>query len=379
MPRHFKTFFLAVAITLLTAPQALSHDVAAHLDPELLTGWRTWLHLTIQWTHLVAFALWLGLTLGTLLLGVRARLDQLLYGSWILFLIHLATGTYNMEWSAGISEVPSLFLLPLLEKIPYGVTYTVALAAKMVLYVLALLLTLAVTILHLKRCVDEARLRRIFLLVGSTLAVALALAASVVLFYHEVADLWPTPIHSRGGVMGPEGPRARATPSEHDTVPNDFGMLATRDAWIDIGLRWLHLMGFGLWLGGSTWVFCLGDVLASRYLPFSWLLIAIQMVSGAASMGRWTPFYVPPYSWNLSELSSIRFGRSYTLFMAAKHLLVIAALSFLFVWTIRYFRNKGAEPVSIQPLATASLLVGLAIGYMMMIVLLLHEGVDHAL
>ncbi|MBI2175099.1 MAG: hypothetical protein HYU33_07885, partial [Candidatus Omnitrophica bacterium] len=308
-----RTLFLLVGLSLLTSTKALGHDVAQHLDPELLTGWRTWLHLTIQWVHLVAFALWFGLTAGALALGIKPRLDHLLYSSWILFLVFLATGTYNMEWSAGISATPSLFLLPLLDKIPYGVTYTVALAVKMVLYVTAVLFTLVITILHLRRRTDEERLRKIFLISGATLAVLITLATSVVLFYHEVADLWPTPIHSLGGVMGPEGPRAQETASQEVPPPNDFWLLTTRDAWMDIGFRWLHLLGFGLCLGGSAWVLCFGGVLAARYLLFSWLLLVVQIASGIANMVRWTPFYLQPYIWNLSELSSIRFGRSYAL------------------------------------------------------------------
>ena len=88
----FKTFLLTGVLTLLVPRDALGHDVAQHLDPDLLTGWWTWLHLTIQWAHLVAFALWLGLTAGTLMLGIKARLDELLYCSWILFLVLLASG-----------------------------------------------------------------------------------------------------------------------------------------------------------------------------------------------------------------------------------------------------------------------------------------------
>ena len=374
-----RTLFPLVGLSLLTSTKALGHDVAQHLDPELLTGWRTWLHLTVQWTHLLAFALWLGLTAGVLLLGIKPRLDHLLYSSWILFLVFLATGTYNMEWSAGISETPSLFLLPVLDKIPYGVTYTVALAVKMVLYVTAVLFTLVITILHLRWRTDEERLRKIFLISGATLAVLITLATSVVLFYHEVADLWPTPIHSLGGVMGPEGPRGQNMVSQDAPPPNDSWLLTTRDAWMDIGFRWLHLLGFGLWLGGSAWVLCFGGVLAARYLLFSWLLLVVQIASGIASMGRWTPFYLPPYMWNLSELSSIRFGRSYTFFMAGKHLVVIASLALLIVWTVRYLRNKGEKDLSVQPLAAVSLLLGPAIGYIIMIVLLLHEGIDHAL
>lgn len=378
----FKTFFLAVAITLLTAAQALSHDVPAHLDPELLTGWRTWLHLTIQWTHLVAFALWLGLTAGTLLLGLEARLDHLLYTSWILFLLLLATGTYNMEWSAGIAETPSLLLLPLLDKIPYGVAYTVVLAVKIALYVLAILLSLVVTILHLKRRVDEARLRRIFLLLGSTLAVVITLAVSIVLFYHEVADLWPTRFHSLGGVMGPEGPRGQAVVGPEVPPPNDFRLLLTREAWIDIALRWAHLMGFGLWLGGMVLAVVFRDVFPKRFLWYSWTLLVIQVLSGVASMDRWTPFYLPPYVWNLSNLSQVRFGRSYTLFMAIKHVLVVAVISLMVFATIRYRRVSSTgetDQFSLRPFVVLNLLLGLAIGYIVIIILLLHEGVDHAL
>jgi hypothetical protein len=48
-----------------------------HFDPELLTGWRAWLHLSIQWTHLTAFPLWFGLTAATMALGLRPGLDKL--------------------------------------------------------------------------------------------------------------------------------------------------------------------------------------------------------------------------------------------------------------------------------------------------------------
>lgn len=364
---------------LLIPADAFSHDVAEHLDPELLTGWRTWLHLTIQWAHLTAFALWLGLTAGTLLLGMKPPLDHLLNSSWILFLVFLATGTYSMEWSAGISETPSLLLLPFLEKIPYGVTYTVVLAVKVGLYALAVWLTFLVTLVHLRRRMDEARLRKIFLIVGATLSVAVTLAAAVLLFYHEVADLWPTLPHSLGGVMGPDGPRGQNIVSQDAPPPNDFWLLATRAAWIDIGLRSVHLLGFGLWLGGTAWVLAFGGVSTGRYLLFSWASLIIQILSGIASMSRWTPFYLGPYAWNLSHLSEVRFGRSYTLFMAAKHLVVIATLTLLTVWTIRYLRTEGTKHLSVRALAAVSLLLGLAVGYIMIIILLLHEGVDHAL
>ena len=122
-----------------------------------------------------------------------------------------------------------------------------------------------------------------------------------------------------------------------------------------------------------------GGVSTGRYLVFLWALLIIQILSGITSMERWTPFYLPPYIWNLSELSSIRFGRSYTLFMAAKHFMVILTMTLLMVWTIRHLRTEKTKHLSLRPLAAVSLLLGLTIAYIMMIILLLHEGVDHAL
>ena len=372
--------FLAFVIFFLWPSNiAFGHDVAEHLDPELLTGWRTWLHLSIQWAHLVAFALWLGLTVGTLLLGIKPSLDQLLYSSFILFFFFLPTSNYNMEYSSGIPETPSLLLIPLLEKIPYGVTYTIALAIKLGLYVLTVLIALVITLLHVKGNVREEKLKRIFLISESTLAILIALATAVVLFYHEVADLWPTAIHSLGGVVGPEGPRGQAIVNQNFPSPNDFRLLTRSAAWIDIGVRWVHLLGFGLWLGGSAAALSFGQVSSGRFLWVAWIALVLQIVSGIGNMARWTPFYLPPYIWNLSELTPIRFGKSYTLFMAAKHLLVIAALSSLTVGTVRYLRNREARHAGVQRLAAVSLLLGVAIGYIMMIVLLLHEGMDHAL
>lgn len=122
-----------------------------------------------------------------------------------------------------------------------------------------------------------------------------------------------------------------------------------------------------------------GQVSSGRFLLVTWTALVLQVVSGISNMVRWTPFYLPPYIWNLSELSPIRFGKSYTLFMAAKHLWVVTAVLLLIVWNIRYLRNDGAKHRNIRPLAAMSFLLGLAIAYIMMIVLLLHEGVDHAL
>jgi hypothetical protein len=357
---------------------ALAHDVPRHVDPELLIGWLTWLHLTIQWTHLTAFALWFGLTAGTLLVKAKPSLDQILYSAWILLLVILATGNYNMEYSAGISETPSLLLLPLLAKIPYGVTYTVVLAVKLGLYILTVVITLGITLLRLWTKLDKSSLRQAFLVSQSALVVLIALVTATVLFYHEVADLWPTPIHSLGGVVGPEGPRAQVVLDENTPPPNDFRLLTTSAAWIDISVRWIHLLGFGLWVGSSAATLLFSPVDAARYLSVSWAALLLQILSGIANMKRWTPFDVPPYFWNLDHLSHIRFGRSYALFMAGKHVFVLMAIILMVIWTVRY-RSSSRRNLSVHSLAGVTLCIGLVIGYIMMIILLLHEGVDHAL
>jgi len=382
MEALFKMLFLVAAFTLLTSSDVLSHEVVEHSDPELLIGWQIWLHLTIQWTHLVAFSLWLGLSAGTLLLGIKPSLDQLLYSSWILLLVILATGTYNMEWSAGISKTPTLLLLPLLERIPYGVTYTVILAIKLGFYTLTVIITLILTLLHLQGQVDKNKLRQIFLSSGAFLGVFIAFMTSIVLLFHEVADLWPTALHSSGGVVGPEGPRGQIGADQNVPPPNDFRPLATQTVWIDIGVRWVHLLGFGLWLGGNAVALVFNRISPGRFLLYSWIALIIQVLSGIASMGRWTPFYLSPYAWNLDELSHLRFGRIYTLFMATKHILVIMAISLTVIMTVRYHRihsKKGTDQLGLQPFVVVGFFLGLAIGYIMIIVLLLHEGVDHAL
>jgi len=362
---------------------AFGHDVVEHLDPELLTGWLTWSHLTIQWTHLTAFGLWFGLTAGTVLLGVKPPLDQILFSAWFLVLVILATGNYNMEYSAGIPETPSLLLLPLLEKIPYAVTYTMILAVKLGLYILAVLIVFVSTLLHLCTKLDKCFLRKAFLVSQSVLVVLIALATATVLFYHEVADLWPTPVHSLGGVVGPEGLRTQVVMNENTPPPNDFRLLTTSAAWIDISVRWIHLLGFGLWVGSSAATLLFSPVDAARFLSVSWAALLLQLLSGIANMKRWTPFDVLPYFWNLDHLSQIRFGRSYTLFMVAKHALVLVSIALMTIWTVRYWRRSrgqnGTVEVALRPLAGVTLSIGLVIGYIMMIILLLHEGVDHAL
>jgi len=373
---------LAGVVVLGAAVRVLAHEAPAHADPELLVGWRTWLHLTVQWIHLLGLPFWFSLTAAPLLLGLRPPLSHLLYSSWALFLVLLATGNYNMEHSAGIPEVPSLLNLPLMGQTTYAVPYTVTLGIKLGLFFATALFTAVITLLHVRHRLNEAALRRTFLFVGSALGILIALVASMVLLFHEAADLWPTALHSTGGVLGPQGPRGVTAVDSHASPPNDFRLLTSPQTWWDIGARWLHLMGFGLWLGGTAAALCFGGVTSGRFLAYTWLALSIQVVSGVASMDRWTPFYLSPYIWNLDALSPLRFGRSYTLFLAIKHALVLTALILTMATTLRYWNVRGRGKLtefSLKPFVVASLLLGLTIAYIMTIVLLIHEGVDHVL
>ncbi|MGH7412095.1 MAG: hypothetical protein ACREJ6_13685 [Candidatus Methylomirabilis sp.] len=373
---------LVVLVLLGTAVQAVAHEAPVHADPELLVGWRTWLHLTIQWIHLLGLAFWFSLTAAPLFLRLTPPLSHLLYSSWALFLVLLATGDYNMEHGAGIPMTPSLLYLPLMGQIPYAVPYTVTLAVKLGLFFLLVLFAGAITLLHARNRFTEAALRSAFLFTGSALGILIALVASVLLLFHEAADLWPTALHSIGGVLGPEGPRGVTIASSHTPPPNNFGLLGSPQVWGDIGVRWLHLLGFGLWVGGTTAALCFGGVTPGRFLVYTWAALGIQTLSGVASMASWTPFYLPPYIWNLNALSPLRFGRAYTILLAVKHAVVLTTLILTGGTTLRYWNARGrgkSDAFSLRPFLLVSLFLGLAIAYVMIVVLLVHEGVDHVL
>ncbi|MGH7410131.1 MAG: hypothetical protein ACREJ6_03585 [Candidatus Methylomirabilis sp.] len=370
---------LTGVVVFTAAVRGLGHEAAAHADPELLVGWRTWLHLTIQWIHLLGLPVWFSLTAAPLFLRIAPPLPHLLYGSWGLFLVLLATGDYNMEHSAGIPMVPSLLSLPLMGQIPYAIPYTVTLGVKLALFVLVVLFTGIITLVHVRHQFSEAAVRRLFLTVGTVFGVFVALAASVVLLFHEAADLWPTALHSMGGVLGPEGARRVDVAGP---PPNDFRLLGSSQVWVDVGVRWLHLLGFGLWVGGLVAALCFGGVAPGRFLVYTWAALGVQIASGVASMARWTPFYLAPYIWNLDPLSNLRFGRSYTLFLAIKHALVLAALILTGITTLQHWKaRRTGKPKAFSPrvFLVTSLILSLTIAYIMIVVLLIHEGVDHVL
>lgn len=383
-------FPLAFALVLWTIPlgaaDGYAHGLAGvlHSDPDLLSGWETWFHLSVQWLHLVAFAVWTGMTLGAALLGVRTGLGKLLLGAWAAFLVFLATGIHNMEYSTGLPFTPSILRLSELDPAPYGWPYFLVLYGKIAVYLAAVLFVFVVNVLFLKDrdARREHRLLRSYLWDGSALAIALALLASVLLLYHEAADLWPTPPHSMGGVVGPEGAVAVLSGSLPPAVPNDFALLGLAAAWMDIGVRWAHLLGFGLLLGGSVLALSFGEIPLRRFLGFVWPVLGLQAVSGVISMARWTPFSIPPYLWNLDALSHVRFGRTYTLLLAVKHALVLVLLGLTAGVTVWWMRSPASQRSAVaipKFFLWLSLGIGLAIAYVMVMVLLVHEGVDHAL
>ena len=69
--------------------------------------------------------------------------------------------------------------------------------------------------------------------------------------------------------------------------------------------------------------------------------------------------------------------------MGVKHVLVLLAIILMVIWTVRYRRGLrrkiGTGDIAVRSLAGTTTCIGLVIGYLMMIIRLLYEAVDHAL
>ncbi len=392
--RGVLALWVASALLVVAAAPVWAHE-GEHADPELLNHWRTLVHLGVQWAHLVAFALWLGgMTAATRLPGLT--LERLLFASWALFLVSLGSGSYNMEFGAATPESPDVLSLPALwRRYPFGAAYIILIGVKQALLGIAALLTLVVTVWHVRRPpgADRARLRRVFVGASVGLGLALAAAAALVLVLHEAVDLAPTPLHSMGGVVGPRGPeelaglaeaRAAAPPpygGDLRAPGAGFGLLALPAAVRDAVARFGHLVGFALWLGGTAAMLITTDEHPTpRVLPFLWLGLAVLAVTGTYQLVFWTPFARPPWPWRLSEMTHVRFGYTYTLLLAIK--LGLAALGAAGTAALARAARPAADRrgrTGSRGLAWLNLGIGLALAYVAMALLLVHEGVDHAL
>ena len=349
---------------------------AHEADPELLTGWRIWLHLTIQWAHLIAFALWMGVTFWAFFL-TQPRLETLLLSSWALFLVLLATGVYNSEYSSGLPHYPSLLNWHLVSQAPFGRTYTIVLSLKLALFTLAVVGNLAVSMAHILKSPKKVqeKLRQTYLIYSGILAFLISVLVAVLLILHEAADLYPTALHPLGGVLGSSHPAQVGTPGGQTASP-DFRIFFHPQVLINTLFRWLHLLGFGLWLGGTALFLTLGSTNYRRFIIFTWILLAVQVLTGLYHMGFSTPFATAPYLFNLEELSNFRFGRTYTLLMGMKQALVVLALTTTAGMTYMAFKNEVKDD---KLLVGINLILGLSIAYVIIAILLVHEGVDHVL
>lgn len=388
--------WISVAFVLVVVSLADAHVAGEHADPELLNHWRTQAHLLFQWGHLVAFGLWVGGILAASRLP-RLALERLLFGSWTLFLVSLGTGGYNMEYSAATPEAPDIFSLPILwRRYQFGTAYIILVGVKQGLFLLAVLLTLAVTVLHLRwpPARDRSGLRRAFLGGSTALGLALAATTAMVLVLHEAVDLAPTPLHSFGGVAGPVGSdefahaaraREEAPPpygTDTRTATAGFRLFTLPRAAADAWTRFGHLMGFALWLGGTAaMLLSAAEDGARRVLPLLWLGLGVQVATGAYQMLAWTPFSLVPYPSRLPLMEHFRFGYTYTLLLTAK--LGLAGLALLgtaglaLAVSSPLIERRRARWV--RGLGWLNLVVGLALAYVAVALLLVHEGIDHAL
>jgi len=388
-----RALVLSLALVVVVAASAAGHE-GEHADPELLNHWRTQVHLLFQWAHLVAFGLWVGGMLAAVRLR-QLRLDRLLLPSWAIFLVSLATGSYNMQFSAATPEPPDLLSLPAIWNYEFGATYIILVGAKQGLLAVAAVLTLSVSILHLRRPPETSRagLRRLFVVGSAAIGLTLAAVTAMVLVLHEAVDLAPTPLHSLGGVVGPRGrgetaaaqAARRIAPSPYGTetraMSAGFRLFTIPQVAADVVMRFGHLVGFALWFGGAAAMLLAPVETWRRALPLLWLGLVVQALSGVYQIRFWTPFAVVPSPWRLASMAQFRFGFTYTLVLTIK--LALAALAVLGTVSLSLVASRVARRsrgvVWVRALSWANVVVGLVLAYIAVALLLVHEGVDHAL
>ena len=154
--------------------------------PELPFDLPTVRHLAMEWGHLAGFGLWLGATCVGLLEPMRQR-HLVLSATWVAFAIEGMTGLYKMEYSTPFATSLRLFRLDRLPGVFFATEYASTLVVKHVLMVLAMAITLILTI-HTWRTEPGGGVRiwRTLLGINLILALAIAAAAAVLGFYHAI-------------------------------------------------------------------------------------------------------------------------------------------------------------------------------------------------
>lgn len=143
-------------------------------------------HLAMEWGHLAGFGLWV-LATGVGLLNPTARRAFVLIATWVGFVTEGVTGLYKIEYSTPFAEGLRLFNLTRIPRVFFAREYVYTLVVKHALMVMAMAVTLALTI-HVWRTKpgDRVHVYRGLLGVNLVIALAIAAAAAVLGLYHAI-------------------------------------------------------------------------------------------------------------------------------------------------------------------------------------------------
>lgn len=140
----------------------------------------------MEWGHIVGFALWL-LATGVGLLDPARRRRFVLIATWAAFTTEGVTGLYKMEYGTPFATPLRLFRLDRLPQVFFADDYATTLAVKHVLMLMAIAITLALTIQAWRtRPGEGVRVWRALLGANLLLAPAIAAAAAMLGFYHAI-------------------------------------------------------------------------------------------------------------------------------------------------------------------------------------------------
>ena len=169
----------------VVAPQVLQRTPEKE-KPQFDIDLPTLRHLAMEWGHLVGFGLWV-LATGVGLLNPTTRRAFVLIATWVGFVTEGVTGLYKMEYSTPFAEGLQLFNLTRIPRVFFAREYVYTLIVKHALMLLAMGVTLALTI-HVWRTKpgDRMHVYRGLLGVNLVIALAIAAAAAVLGVYHAI-------------------------------------------------------------------------------------------------------------------------------------------------------------------------------------------------